>query len=182
MMKRLILVSGLALSACGGDTPGTAGQSTPPGDEGYIRFELSGGGLAVPVTFEGRSERLAAMLATDQPSVAFRQDPITSTAGEFVFKQLTMNLPSKELTTHASGSFETRFTVEGPMNADGSRTTFSIRASGENSGSITISEVGDRLRGSVDVIGSPTQVNGRGQVFRIEGVFDFVRCPSLVCF
>lgn len=182
-MRAMIVVSWLMCAvACGGGGGGDGGGGNLADDEGYLKFTVSGERLAGPVTFEGVSERLLVMLAADDPAVSFRDDPIAGDVDGFTLDQLTMTLPDKTVTTHASGTFKVTVTISGPMNEDGSRTTFSIKSLDQGAGTIRTTAVGERLRGELEIVGSPTQINGKDLNFAVVGDFDFAKCPGLFCF
>lgn len=180
-MKIFLLVFSLLLVACGDDENNSASQQVGEG-EGYVRFTLTGDRLEEPVVFEGVSESLKAMLASDLVAITARNTGITSEDEVYSFDQLTMSLPDKSLKTHTHGTFETTFSVTGPFNEDGTRTTFSIKQSEMDSGTITTTEVGNRVRGTFNLVGNPTQVNGKELEYRLEGEFNFARCEELFCF
>lgn len=179
-MKIFLLVFSLLLVACGDDTS-SASPEVGEG-EGYVRFTLTGDRLAEPVVFEGVSESLKAMLASDLVAITARNTGISSEDEVYTFDQLTMSLPDKSLKTHTHGTFETTFSITGPFNEDGTRTTFSIKQSEMDSGTITTTEVGNRVRGTFNLVGNPTQLNGEGLEYRLEGEFNFARCEELFCF
>ncbi len=177
-----LVALGLAALACGG--PGDALSDAPPmlSDEvSHIDFTLTGDRLAAPVRFAGTSTSLKATLATDEPAVLFRGEPIMGDIPGFELTQLVLSLPNKQATTHASDQFKVTFTITGPLAEDGGRTTFSILAAKQGGGQISVTEATDRLRASFDLTGSPTQISSKGLVYQIQGSFDLARCLTLFC-
>lgn len=152
------LIAAVMMTGCqGGPSPG----------ETFISLKLSGGHLTETLTFEGTIDKSPSLFKGSTSVIATKVD-LQASNGDAVLKQFTISLETGE-----SGPFDA---AGGDLDVvfffPSLPSSFSMRPIGGTGGVDLDRGDDDRATVTIHFDASPTQINGRDKVYRLEGVID----------
>lgn len=154
------LVAGMMMSGCGG-------ARQPASGETYISLELSGGHLTETLVFEGTVEKTPYLFDKSTSILAMGVNLKASNA-DAVLEQFTVSLE-----TGKSGPFDAD---DGDLDIvfdfPSVPASYSLRPIGGTGGVVLDRGNDDRATITIHFDASPTQMDGRDKVYRLEGVID----------
>lgn len=148
-------------------TGGCSAGNEPASGETFISLKLSGGHLTETLVFEGTVEKTPYLFDDSTSMLAMGVDLKASNA-DAVLEQFTVSLD-----TGKSGPFDAD---DGDLDLVFSfpslESSYSLRPIGGTGGVVLDRGDDDRATITIHFDASPTQMDARDQVFRLEGVID----------